>query len=131
MEAVELNKLAISMGKVIIMLSDLEPKIKNGNDIYKHKDDFCVLAYTCRVGILDRMERYSWMQPQVKIRIPTGIISLRTETINSGLYLTVGKLKELVSFDVVTEKYVESILNKQDIFYQYDELLPDNFKQGL
>lgn len=132
MGAIDLNRIAVCMGKVIKLLSELQPMISNGNDVYEHKEDFCCIAYMCRVGILDRIENNSYMRnPTLNIRIPTGIFSSRKETINSGLNLTVGKLKELVSKDIVTENYVEDILNRRGIFYQYEDILPDNFKRSL
>ncbi|EHP50904.1 hypothetical protein [Odoribacter laneus] len=132
MGAIDLNRIAVCMGKVIKLLSELQPMISNGNDVYEHKEDFCCIAYMCRVGILDRIENNSYMRnPILNIRIPTGIFSSRKETINSGLNLTVGKLKELVSKDIVTENYVEDILNRRGIFYQYEDILPDNFKRSL
>ena len=131
MGAIELNKVAISMGKVFKMLSLLEPKIKTGDDVYEHKEDFCMLAYICRVGILDRIEQNSWMHQEVPIKIPTGIFSFKKETISSGLTLTIGMLKEITSLDVVTGRYIEDILNHQGVFYKYEDSLPLNFKNSI
>ena len=55
MEALDLNKMAVCMGKVIKLLSELEPQIIGRNEVYEHKDDFCCIAYICRIGILDRL----------------------------------------------------------------------------
>lgn len=132
MGALDLNKVAIVMGKVLKQLSELEPVINNGNDVYDKKDNFCIIAYICRVGILDRIENNSYMlNPTLPIRIPTGIFSNRKETMTSALNITVGKLKEIVSKDVVTENYVEDILNKRGAFFQYERIIPDDFKRNL
>jgi len=132
MGAIDLNKVAISMGKVLILLSEVESLIKSENDIYEHKEDFCTIAYICRIGILDRIEGNSYMlNPTIPIRIPTGIFSSRKETMESALNVTVGKLKEIVSGDIVTEKYVEDILNKQDLFYEYERIIPNDIKRKL
>ncbi|MDR0982077.1 MAG: hypothetical protein LBM07_02380 [Culturomica sp.] len=132
MGAIDLNRVAICMGKMIKMLYELEPNIRCGDDVYEHKEDFCILAYMCRVGILDRIENNSYMSnPWLPIRIPTGIFSTRKESMASALNLTVGKLKELVSKDVITEKYIEDILNRQGVYYDYERMLPDNFKHNL
>lgn len=132
MEAIDLNRIAICMGKVIKLLADLQPMISNGNDVYEHKEDFCIIAYMCRIGILDRIENNSYMQiPTIPIRIPTGIFASRKETISSALALTIGKLKEIVSIDIVTENYVEEILNRRGIFYEYERVLPDKIKRSL
>ncbi len=132
MGAIDLNRIAVCMGKVIKLLSELQPMISNGNDVYEHKEDFCCIAYMCRVGILDRIENNSYMRnPTTPIRIPTGLFSSRKETIDSGLNLTIGRLKEIISKDVVTSNYVNDILNHQGVFYEFERGLPDNFKRGL
>ena len=120
------------MGKVIKLLSELESQITDGDDVYMHKEDFCCIAYMCRIGILDRIEANSYMRnPNLPIRIPTGIFSLRKETMTSALNLTIGKLKQIVSKDTVTSNYVIEILNKIGVFYAYDNTLPDSFKRQI
>ena len=132
MGAIDLNRIAVCMGKVIKMLNELEHTVKSGDDVYEHKEDFCMLAYMCRVGMLDRIEKNSYMaNPQLPIRIPTEIFSSRKETMASALNITIGKLKEVVSKDVITEHYIEDILNHQGVYYEYERILPDNFKQSL
>lgn len=132
MGAIDLNRVAVCMGKVLKRLNELEHSVKCGDDVYARKEDFCMLAYMCRVGILNRIEKNSYMaNPQLPIRIPTGIFSSRKETMDSALNLTIGKLKEIASKDLVTEKYIEDILNHQGIYYEYEQLLPYNFKQNL
>ena len=132
MGALDLNKVAVCMGKVLKMLNELEHSVNCGDDVYEHKKDFCILAYMCRVGIMDRIEANSYMaNPQLPIKIPTGIFSSRKETIDSALNLTIGRLKELVSKDVVTEHYIDDILNHRGVYHEYDRLLPNDFKQSL
>ena len=132
MEALDLNKMSVCMGKVIKLLSELEPQIIGRNEVYEHKDDFCCIAYICRIGILDRLEANIYMgNPNLPIRIPTGIFSSRKETMTSALNLTIGKLKQIVSKDVVASNYVEEILNKSGAFYAYDKILPDSFKRQI
>ena len=41
----ELNKLAVTMGKVISMLDDIESQIINEWDVYDHKEELCTVAY--------------------------------------------------------------------------------------
>ena len=132
MGAIDLNKVAITMGKVIKLLSNIQPNITNENDVYEHKEDFCCIAYICRIGILDRIEDNSYMlNPTLPIRIPTGIFSCKKETMSSALNITIGKLKEIVSKDIVTENYVEDILNRRGVFYEFEHNLPDSFKHSL
>lgn len=57
----ELQKISISMGKVYKTLSTLSGKIQDNLDVYDNKEDFYVLAYTCRVAILDRIQANDWI----------------------------------------------------------------------
>ena len=124
----ELNKTAISMGKVIYLLSELESKIKTPNQIFDYKDDFLVIAYLCRVGILDRIMTNNWQQ-FLPITIPMGLIKVRKETIATGLMLTVGKLKEIVEPDPLLTDWIEDTLNKGTCFYKLDEMIPEEEKK--
>lgn len=40
MGAMDLNKVAVTMGKVIKLLSELQLNVRSGNDVYAHKEDF-------------------------------------------------------------------------------------------
>lgn len=131
MRGIELNKIALTMGKVIKLLDKLQTQATNFDDVYDHDEDFCCIAYMCRVGILNRIQESSWIHGTVTIFIPTGIFSHRKETIDSGLYLTIGKLKELVSKNVVVAIHVDEILNCQRLYYQYDRVLSDDFKKNI
>lgn len=132
MGALDLNRVAICMGKVIKLLSDMHSVVCDGDDVYAHKEDFCCIAYMCRIGILDRIEANSYMRnPNLTLRIPTGIFSYRKETMATALNLTIGKLKELANKDVVTSIYVEEILNKGIAFYAYENTLPENIKYHI
>lgn len=129
----ELNKIAIAMGKVLSMLSDIEPQINNEWDIYDHKDELCVIAYACRKGILMRLEKNPVLasNPLTPIKIPTGIFSYQKETIESGLSKTIGKLKDIVNADIVTHKMVDNILDGNNLYYQYERILPEKFTNSL
>ena len=132
MGALDLNRVAISMGKVLKSLSNIEPYIKDGNDVYEHKEDLCSLAYFCRVGILDRIEKNSYMANSfLPIRIPTGILSSRKETMASALNLTVGKIKQLASLNDEVNAYVNEILDKGNLFYEFDRTIPDHVKRKI
>lgn len=132
MRALDLNKAAVCMGKVLKLLSEIQPQITNGDDVYEHKEDFCCIVYMCRIGILDRIEDNTYTKnPNLQVRIPTGIFSSRKETMTSALSLTIGKLMELVKNDVVTDNYVEDILNKTGAFFAYDRNLPEKFKRQI
>lgn len=131
MSVVDLNKCAISMGKVIKLLAELDAKTTNGNDVYENKEEFLMLAYICRVGILDRIEKNTYIGMEVPVKIPTGFFSSRKETVYSGVNLTIGKLNDIVKMDITTQNLVEGILEKTDIFYEYENMLPESFKNSI
>lgn len=133
MLGVELNKIAIAMGKVLRLLSEIEPQINDEWDVYDHKEDLCVIAYVCKKGILMRIEQNLTLacNPLTPIRIPTGIFSSQKETIESGLSKTIGKLKDIVSADIVTQGMVENILDGSNLYYQYERILPEKFIKSI
>ena len=71
------------------------------------------------------------MNPNLIIRIPTGIFSYRKETMSTALELTIGKLKDMTSKDIVTANCVEEILNKTRLFFNYDNLIPEKIKRQI
>lgn len=119
----DLNKTAVNMGRIIKMLDNLEKTINDGGDFLENKETFFVIAYVCRVGILDRIESNIWSLKQ-PINIPTGLFSFTKETIDSGLKLTVERLKSISQKNDYTNKAVNSILAKQEAFYIFERTLP-------
>lgn len=131
MNILTLNKIAIIMGEILNLLSQLEPTIISEWDAYNSKEELCTLAYMCRKGILEKIEVNPVLlsNPNIPIRIPTGIFSSKKETIESGLNKTIGKLKELASHDsIVVKPMVENILDGGTLFTQYDKLLSDKLR---
>lgn len=132
MGALDLNRVAVCMGKVIALLSKLETYIINGNDVEDHRMSFCYVAYMCRIGILDRMAKNSYMlNPLLIISIPTGFFKTRKESMDSALRLTIGKLKQMIEDDDITDNYVEDILSRKGYFYVYENSLPEQFKRKI
>ena len=127
----ELQKIAVSMGKIYKTLSVLSGKIQDGADVLNNKEDFYVLAYTCRVAILDRIQANDWIQMEIPIRIPTGLFSSRKETIGTGLNLTIGRLKELASSNNTVINNIEEIQQNHQLFYDFEQILPANIKDKL
>ncbi len=126
----DLNKVALSMGKIIKVLSQVEGKIKNGNDVYANKESFYVTAYMCRVGLLDIIEHNKWPLT-IPITIPLGLLKTKKTSLASGLELTIGKLKQIIEIDIVTTDYVENILQKGGFFYEFQRMIPEEQKKLL
>lgn len=134
MGIMDLNKIAITMGKVMKMLSEIEPNITNERDVYDYKEELCTLAYVCRKGILLRSEANPSFisHPHISIRIPTGIFSSKKMSIESGLNMTIGKIKQLAGMDsIVVLPMIENILNGGELYYKYDKLLSGSLKGSI
>lgn len=118
----DLNKTAVAMGKVIKLLDDVQGKMSWNYDLLEHKEDFYGIAYVCRVGILDRIEKNNWLMTS-PISIPSGIIKFKRDTIATGLMKTVVRLKEMVQNDVSLEIEVIGILDRTRFFHEYSNFL--------
>lgn len=130
MGAIDLNRVAVSMGKVLKMLEGLENQLKH-QSIEENKETIFILAYACRVAILDRIEANPWMKGSTPIKIPLGLIRCRKETIESGLQITVGKIEDIASSDYEIYNAVEDIFSKGPTFYQLQAMIPPEYLQKL
>ncbi|MDR0823499.1 MAG: hypothetical protein LBN74_00270 [Prevotella sp.] len=131
MGTLDLNRVAIGMGKTIKLLLDLEPQINDRSDVYEHKEYLYFIAYVCRVSILDRIENNSWIRVTTPIIIPLDLYRARKETIFTGLILTVDKVKKLAHADFEISQNIESILEKGDFFYLIESIVPQIIKSQL
>ena len=126
MYGIELNNCAISIAKVLKMVSDLEPMISDAYDLDKNEEGILILAYISRITILDRIENNPWMVPELPINIATGLYSTRKETIASALSITVGTIKKLAKYDKKINDLVDDILKKGAAFYELEKIIPPN-----
>lgn len=132
MGATDLNKVAITMGKIIKLLKDIEPLCCNSWGTYNNKKDLYILAYMCRKGIIDRIQQNSYMyNPNLMIAIPLGLIRFKRVAMFNALQMTVGKVKQLASQDSEVERVVEDILDKGDYYYKIEQLIPYSIYQTL
>lgn len=126
----ELHTTAITAGKIILGLESIEKQIYRMNNILEYQEDILVLAYMCRVGIMDRVEINGW-PPTLPIRIPLGIFKNRKETIVTMLIFIISRLKEVVSPQEDMEAMIDDILEKGDLFYEFDSIIPYNIKSSI
>lgn len=132
MSSIEFNKCAVNMGKVLKMLENTETQIKSSYDLISQKEELLVIAYVCRVGIMDRIEQYpSWVNNNWTVRIPTGIFSHKTRKMEEAIEMTVGKLLQLTSNNREINEIIESVLSRGNVFYEFENMLPFSFKQEL
>jgi len=114
----DLNKTAVAMGKVIKLLDDVQGKLSWGNDLYEHKEALYGIAYVCRVGILDRIEKNHWSM-NMPIAIPSGIFKFKKMPLATALMQTVVRLKEISQQDVTIENNVNDILDGVGFYHEF------------
>lgn len=126
----ELNKTAVAIGKNMKLLDELAPKIINGDDVYENKDGFYILAYTCRVGILDRIVKNGY-GPTYGIFIPLGLFRTKKATISYAISMTIGRLKAMSVKNSEVAQNVIDILEKKEAFYQIEAMIPVNIREQI
>ncbi|MDY3913029.1 MAG: hypothetical protein SO000_07635 [Sodaliphilus sp.] len=120
------------MGKAIALLDNMQPFTTNSDTIYENIEDFCIIAYMCRVGILDRIKANSFMRnPMLQISIPMGFIKFKRVSMEKALEMTIDRLTQMVETDIVTSHAVNEILLKGESFYYFEKHLPDDLKKNL
>lgn len=127
MSALDLNRMAIAMGKICIALDDLESKIIDGDDVYENKESVLAVAYMCRVGIVEMMEKPEnkyMCNPILPIVIPLGIFKHRKETIDSAIHLTIGRLSAIALKNDMISQAVEEVLDGEGYYYEFEKAMP-------
>lgn len=125
MGALDLNRVAITMGKMLKLLPALEDKGTDFFSIDDNKEEFFTLAYMARIGILDRIKANTYMRNgRLPITIPLGIFKSRKETMEKALDLTIGKLLKLSEGHNRVHSIVNNILEREKSFYEFEALLP-------
>lgn len=132
MSGIQFNKCAINMGKVLKMLDEVEPQINSSYDVVLHKEDLLAIAYICRVCIIDRIDQYpSWVYNNLRIRIPTGLISFKDRNMEEAIEMTIGRLINLSSLNMKFKEVIEDMLSRGEAFYQFEKIIPFQLKQEL
>lgn len=132
MGALDLNKVAIAMGKILLTLPKLEAKGTDFFSINSNKEEYFSIAYMARVGILDRIEENSFMRNgSLPITIPLGIFKTRKETMETALQITIGKLLDLAEEHEQVSYIINDILERGKSFYQFEEMLPPEVLSNL
>ena len=109
----DLDKIAMTMGRLLLVMPELEAVGNDSDAIYNNKEHFYCYAYLARIGILDYLDKHPLY---VDITIPLGIIKTRKETMNSALDITIGRLLELCENNTLVHENVEEILHRVGMF---------------
>lgn len=124
MSALDLVKVANTMGKVIKSLDKLQPLLNGYFSIEKHKEELIGIAYICRIGIIDIIEDNIWMQNNnLPITIPMGFFKRKKTTMENALDLTLGRLKNCCNENNSVYGIIMDILRKGCTFYKLQYLI--------
>jgi len=124
---VELSKLA-----QVISIIKQELDWMSENDDETKIGDYYSLAYMCRVGILDRVERNGWHLPN--LRVYTNINGVSRNLLYPEAHaMTVGRLLIKLSDwpDEKEQNEVINILAKEKEFYDWDKVLRPRLKEDI
>jgi hypothetical protein len=116
----EYTKLAQSMNSVSQMLSMLLEKHKRGHNPMDLKEEIYIISYVARKGILDRMDEYEW-NLEGPILVP--VINSKNITLFQAYSNTISLIKPL-SIELGFSSEVESILKKENCYYEFESLFP-------
>lgn len=126
MGALDLNKVAIAMGKILKMLPELEEKGTDFFSLNDNMEEYYALAYMARVQILDIIERNNFMQNDLlPITIPLGIFKTRKENMVTALQITIGKIKSLTEEHNKLHFIVNDILRRGRSFDEFEAAMPE------
>jgi hypothetical protein len=114
---IELSKLA----QTISFVKNIYDQMQSDRYVLNIRD-YYFIAYVCRVGILDRVERNGWYLPT--LRIYTNINGVSRIIFYPEAYaMTIGRLLKKVSDldDEDTYNEISSILEKEEEFFNYEK----------
>lgn len=128
----DLDKIAMTMGRLLLVMPELEAIGTDSDAIYNNKERFYCYAYLARIGILDYLDkRPLYIEYNVNVTIPLGIIKTRKETMNSALDITIGRLLELCENNPLVHENVQEILHRIGMFDYVENGFPPEVLKKL
>lgn len=115
----EYSKLGHSMNSVSIMIATLKKTYENRVENETFGENLYVIAYVARKGILDRIDEYNWSM-EGPILIPS--INQKNISLLEAFTKTISHLKA-IAFELNFLSQVESILNKEQGYYDFENIL--------
>lgn len=114
------TKMANALDKLNILLGELKHKIVAGSDPHNLKEEILVLTYIVRRDVYNPQEEFGWTSFG-PIRITS--ISGSNITLQAAFETIQGEIDEIGSYcDIEMRGMIESILNKEELYYQFDNL---------
>lgn len=127
----EINKLSCSIGSAIMLFNDIEYSI-NRDNIAEYKTHLFKIAYICKIGILDRIERNSWPLNFKIIILPTEYFGFKRIPLATALALSVGKLNQIAEYDYNIAQNINDILSGEGPFYNLlDKMITDEQRKNM
>lgn len=117
----EYSRLGHSMNVISEMLKNIIDSYQAGQRANDLKEEIYVVSYITRKGILDRMEEFEWNM-EGPILVPS--ISSKNITLFMAYSNTVIAIKNL-SNELGLQSEVESILNKEEAYYEFENMFPE------
>lgn len=121
-ESKDYNKIANAVINVKVLLDEVE----YGRQFDTSK--YLIAAWTCRVGVIDVIERNSWSMTN-QLFIPFNGHQTKM-TLNEAYLMSIGRLTMKVGeIDDEVKEVVLSILDKKEWFYKIDSQVSDEKKK--
>lgn len=121
----EFNKLANAIGRIKIMLQEIEPLIQNSySPVEEYSEGIFAIAYIARKGVYERMKKYGWSMLD-KISIPA--IQQERILIAYAFELTIGKLN-FIARELNLSEEVREILEGGPLCLKLEAMLPQSIK---
>lgn len=109
------------------VLMDLIPKVQHASDKSEHNEAVLSLAYACKAGINNRLDKYEWPLHS-GIYVPS--ISKSNVTIFVAISKTVAVVEALArSMDLHDE--VTQIMDGGELYRMFDRMVPRVFKDKI
>lgn len=119
-KATEFVKLTKSFNGVGYMIKDLIKKREDSIDESEYYEDFLIVAFISKVGIIDRMEKYEWSLYD-KLTVPS--IHNNRVTLAQAYSSTIGILR-IIAVENGWEYILDNIFNKGEAYYDIEKKIP-------
>jgi hypothetical protein len=128
-KGIEYNNLAKAFDGMFTIVNQVEDKTTeiSVEEFNKIPGELMMLAYLCRINIIDRMEKYEW-DLMNSIIVPS--ISSSKITLMHAYNMTIDKLS-IVASDMDMLDEIQSVLAKGKHFYEVENSLPQHIKIKL
>jgi hypothetical protein len=108
-------------------IQELLPQVEQAYNKSQFNEAFIVLAYMCRVGICDRLERQNWP-------LTTGVYVPSISRNNVTIFVALSKTESVVraaGLMLGIQQDIDDVMNKRKLFYELEKHIPLDIKKKL